>query len=73
MTHDAYVRESRRRFLAGLGALGAGALAARHIPSVLAMADHVGGIRNTTLFSEAELRQIDRENVAKLLPRFAYA
>jgi predicted TIM-barrel fold metal-dependent hydrolase len=33
--------------------------------------EHVDGIRNTKLFSEAELRQINRENVAKMLPRFA--
>jgi predicted TIM-barrel fold metal-dependent hydrolase len=35
------------------------------------MVDHVDGIRNTKLFTDTELRQIDRENVARLLPRFA--
>ena len=35
------------------------------------MVDHADGIKNTGVFSAAELRQIDRENVAKLLPRFA--
>jgi predicted TIM-barrel fold metal-dependent hydrolase len=35
------------------------------------MVDHVDALRNMKVFSDAELRQIDRENLAKLLPRFA--